>query len=206
MLSFFFDYTNWGKPGRDAEGSLASVLYIPEGAALQHMPWPETLRLRERYTPLAVTSFSRELTAPDFESPVIEQFGYTLNSLYPPDDMSEHAMTARRIEDVMLATDTYLHEIYDSRGLVYRLLGYGDGIQGGVESMWPWLAKEIVALAPAQPAFSAVQKTDWRLLLQVDSDENGMTLGDVGRIYYGFPRQSLAAREYSQTIAELQCT
>ena len=88
MLSFFFDYTNWGKPGRDAEGSLASVLYIPEGAALQHMPWPETLRLRERYAPLAVTSFSRELTAPDFESPVIEQFGYTLNSLYPPDDMS----------------------------------------------------------------------------------------------------------------------
>ena len=54
-------------------------------------------------------------------------------------------MTARRIEDVMLAIDTYLHETYDSRGLVYRLLGYGDGIQGGVESMWHWLAKEIIA-------------------------------------------------------------
>jgi len=206
MLSFFFDYTNWGKPGRDAEGSLASVLHIPEGVALQRMLWPETLRLRERYTPLAVTSFSREMTAPDFESPIIEQFGYTLNSLYPPDDMSEHAMTARRIEDVMLAIDTYLHETYDSRGLVHRLLGHGDGIQGGVESMWPWLAKEIAASGSATPAFSAIQATDWRLLLQVDSDENGMTWGDVGRIYYGLPRQALAARDFSQTLAELQCT
>ena len=77
MLSFFFDYTNWGKQGREAEGSLATVLYVPQGAALQRMMWPETLRLRERYTPLAVTSFSRELTAPDFESPIIEQFGYS---------------------------------------------------------------------------------------------------------------------------------
>jgi hypothetical protein len=131
--------------------------------------------MRERYAPLLVASFTRELTAPDFESPIIEQFGYTLNSLYPPDDMSEHALTARRINDVMLDIDTYLHETYDSRALVHRLLGYGDGIQGGVESMWPWLAKEIAASGSATPAFSAVQATNWRLLLQVDSDLNGMT-------------------------------
>jgi Uncharacterized protein conserved in bacteria len=30
MLSFFFDYTNWGKPGRDGQGSLAIVLYSRE--------------------------------------------------------------------------------------------------------------------------------------------------------------------------------
>ena len=58
MLSFFFDYTNWGKPGREAEGSLASVLYLPEGAPLQRLPWPEALPMRERYVPLAVTSFT----------------------------------------------------------------------------------------------------------------------------------------------------
>jgi hypothetical protein len=206
MLSFFFDYTNWGKRGRDAEGSLAAVLHIPEGAALQRLQWPETLPMREHYAPHAVTSFVRELTAPDFESPIIEQFGYTLNSLYPSDDMSEHAMTARRIEDVMLAIDTYLHETYDSRGLVHRLLGYGDGIQGGVESSWHWLARQTAATEPTSPAFNAVQKVDWRLLLQVDSDVNGMTWGDVGRIYYGLPRQALAARDFGQTVAELQFT
>jgi uncharacterized protein YwqG len=53
---------------------------------------------------------------------------------------------------------------------------------------------------------SAVQATNWRLLLQVDSDLTGMTWGDVGRIYCGLPRQALAARDFSQIIAELQCT
>ena len=162
--------------------------------------------MRERYTPLAVTSLARELTAPDFASPIIEQLGFTLNSLYPPDDMSEHAMTARRIQDVMLAIDRFLHDTYDSRGCVHRLLGYGDDIQGGVESGWHWLAKAITATEPVVPAVSGVQKIDWRLLLQVDSDENGMTWGDVGRVYYGLPRQALSARDFSQTIADLHCT
>ena len=106
----------------------------------------------------------------------------------------------------MLDIDRFLHDTYDSRGLVHRLLGYGDGIQGGVESMWHWLAKEIAASGSATPAFSAIQETDWRLLLQVDSDENGMTLGDIGRLYDGLPRQALAVRDFSQTLAELQCT
>src|SRR5262249_56800025 len=106
MLSFFFDYTNWGKPRREAEAPLATVLYIPADAPLERQSWPESLPMRERYAPLAVTSFSREMTAPDFESPIIERFGYTLNSLYPPDDMSEHAVTARRIEDLVLGIDT----------------------------------------------------------------------------------------------------
>jgi hypothetical protein len=206
MLSFFFDYTNWGKPGREEGGPLATVLYIPVDTPLERQSWPETLPMRERYAPLAVTSFSREVTAPDFESPIIERFGYTLNSLYPPDDMSEHAVTARRIEDVVLGIDTYLHEMQDSRGLVHRLLGYGDGIQGSVESSWHWLAGQITATKPELPAFSAIQATDWLLLLQVDSDVNGMTWGDVGRIYYGLPRQALAARDFSLVLAELQCT
>jgi hypothetical protein len=212
MLSYFFDYTHWAEPTRRVEGPLATVLYVSEGAKLQRLSWPEALPMRERYASLAVTSFSLELTAPDFDSPVIEQFGFTLNSLYPPDDMSEHAMTARRIEDVMLNIDSFLHDEYDSRGLVHRLLGYGDGIQGGVESSWHWIAKHITATGSAQLARKEAQETDWRLLLQVDSDENGMTWGDVGRIYYGLPlyyglpRLALAARDFSQTIAELQCT
>jgi uncharacterized protein YwqG len=50
------------------------------------------------------------------------------------------------------------------------------------------------------------EKNGWWLLSQMDSDEDGMTWGDVGRIYYGPPRQALAARDFSQTIAQLQCT
>jgi uncharacterized protein YwqG len=56
------------------------------------------------------------------------------------------------------------------------------------------------------PAVGTVEETDRRLLLQVDSDENGMTWGDIGRIYFGLSRDTLAVRVFSQTIAELQCT
>lgn len=206
MLSFFFDYTHWGELGREKEGPLATVLFFPEDAPLERQSWPETLPMRERYAPLAVTSFSRDVTAPDFQSPIIEQFGYTLNSLYPPHDMSEHAVTARRIEDIILGIDAYLHEIQDSRGVVHRLLGYGDAIQGSVESRWLWLVRQIAATTSELPAFSAIQATDWRLLLQVDSDVNGMTWGDVGRIYFGLPRGVLAVRDFSGVYAELQCT
>jgi hypothetical protein len=211
MLSFFFDYQRWFKPEGAAEGSLANVLYVPKAVALQRTMWPEALDVRERYAPLAVTSFARELTAPDFESPVIEQFGYTPELLYLPDEwlpdgMSETAVTARRIGDIMLDIDRFLHDTYDSRGIVHRLLGYGDGIQGGVESNWHWLAKAINVSGSSTSAFTAVQKADWRLLLQIDSDENGMTWGDLGRIYYGLPQQSLMARAFSHVYAELQCT
>jgi uncharacterized protein YwqG len=86
------------------------------------------------------------------------------------------------------------------------LLGHADEIQYGVEYDRQRAAKAITESGFAQSVFSTIQATDWRLLLQVDSDENGMTWGDVGRIYYGLPRQALEARDYSQTIAELQCT
>ena len=211
MLSFFLDYTNWAKPGRDAEGSLAKVLYVPEGKPLHRLVWPDVLDVRERYAPLVIASFSRELTAPESDGPFIERFGYSLQWLYWPDELLpegsyEAAVIARRIGDLMLSIDTYLHDAYDSRGWVHRLLGYGDGIQGGVEFGWQSLAQQIAATESEPPAFSAIQEADWRLLLQVDSDENGMTWGDVGRIYYGLPRQALAARDFGQTIAELQCT
>jgi hypothetical protein len=92
-----------------------------------------------------MTSFTRELTTPDFASPLIKQFSITLKSLCPPDDMFEHAIAARRSEDVMLNIDSFLHDEYDSRGLVHRMLGYGDRTQRGVESSWRWSTKRITA-------------------------------------------------------------
>src|SRR5262249_4296649 len=122
MLSFFFDYTNWGKRGREAEGSLATIIYVPESAPLQRLPRPEALPMRERYAPLAVTSFNRALMVPESDGPFIEQFGYSLQWLYVPDELLpegsyEAAVIARRIGDVMSGIDGFLHDTYDSRGL-----------------------------------------------------------------------------------------
>jgi hypothetical protein len=84
--------------------------------------------MRKRYAPLAVTSFSRELTAPESDGPFIERFEYSLQWLYLPDELLpaasyEAAVIAKRIGDVTLGINRFLHDTYDSRGLVHRLLG-----------------------------------------------------------------------------------
>ncbi len=48
--------------------------------------------------------------------------------------------------------------------------------------------------------------TDWRLLLQVDSDNNAaMMWGDVGVLYFYIPRQALIARDFSEVHLVMQC-
>jgi uncharacterized protein YwqG len=47
---------------------------------------------------------------------------------------------------------------------------------------------------------------DWRLLLQIDSDEHaGMMWGDVGRIYYWMREEDLAAAAWDTAWLILQC-
>jgi uncharacterized protein YwqG len=48
---------------------------------------------------------------------------------------------------------------------------------------------------------------DWRLLLQVDSEEHaGMVWGDAGRLYYWMRTQDLVARRFDQAWLVLQCS
>lgn len=48
---------------------------------------------------------------------------------------------------------------------------------------------------------------DWRLLLQVDSDEQlGATWGDVGRLYYMIRKDDLAARRFEACWLIMQCS
>ena len=47
---------------------------------------------------------------------------------------------------------------------------------------------------------------DWRLLFQVDSqDEAGMMWGDLGRRYYWIRHEDLTARNWDRTWLILQC-
>lgn len=48
---------------------------------------------------------------------------------------------------------------------------------------------------------------DWRLLLQIDTDEDGpgWMWGDVGMIYYWIPEPALRARDFSKSWMILQC-
>lgn len=48
---------------------------------------------------------------------------------------------------------------------------------------------------------------DWRLLLQLDTDDNGTgwTWGDCGRLYFWLPEAELRARRFDHTWLNLQC-
>ena len=53
----------------------------------------------------------------------------------------------------------------------------------------------------------AVGAADWRLLLQVDTDEEGpgWMWGDVGRIYFWIKKQDLAALRFDDVWLIFQC-
>lgn len=59
------------------------------------------------------------------------------------------------------------------------------------------------------PRFASLSAgaSDWQLLLQLDTDEDGprWMWGDCGRLYVWIRRQDLAEREFSRTWAVLQC-
>ena len=65
------------------------------------------------------------------------------------------------------------------------------------------------AVFPEQEKVKALEAgaADWRLLLQIDTDEAGpgWMWGDVGRIYFWIRHQDLAARRFADVWLILQC-
>lgn len=98
------------------------------------------------------------------------------------------------------ALDDWLDELEDQAkdDPVHRLLGHPDTIQSG-DIQTP---SQLTA-----PAELADRATDWRLLVQFDSDydHTGIDFGDAGRIYLTIHDRDLAARRWDRTWLTLQC-
>jgi uncharacterized protein YwqG len=130
MLYFFYEAEEqpWGYDPADQGG--CRVLYDDSDLArLQRTLAPATLPARSRFTPAAV-EFSLELTLPDIESPYLEQLGLTWESLYT---LEETRVKASKERDQYLQLCEKLAQHYDAQGLVHRLLGYADAIQGDMQ-------------------------------------------------------------------------
>jgi len=191
LLSFFYDAVAqeaWGFDPAD-HGSFA-VLYSPASSQLVSREAPATLDHEGVFAPVGLTMAS-EATFVGWESFAIESLRMN------PQEALEYA--------------TVLDDQGSEQGVVHRLLGHPDPIQGEMQVECQLVSNGLYcgdSSGYEDPRATALRRDagDWRLLLQVDSDEDaGMMWGDVGRIYYWIRTEDLRRRDWELSWLILQC-
>jgi uncharacterized protein YwqG len=96
--------------------------------------------------------------------------------------------------------------------LIHKLLGHPDPVQNEMQTECQLVSNGIYcgdadAYRDARAEALRPGATDWRLLLQVDSEEDraGMMWGDVGRVYFWIRDQDLRTRNFDAVWCILQC-
>jgi uncharacterized protein YwqG len=178
------------------------IYYDGDLTQLQRAPLPSSSSPDWMLFSACAVEFSTELTLPPFESPYIERLGLSYTAYAP-------GGTGREDVDRYHALDEQMHSLYDD-GLTHRLLGHPDPVQGDMllecqlhSHALDWKDYADKKLHDAELEAGA---TDWRLLLQIDSDDTAkMMWGDVGMIYFWIRREDLERRDFSHTWLVMQC-
>jgi uncharacterized protein YwqG len=189
-LEFFYDAEQsvWGFD--PADHPKWRVLWAGDDAAPRD--FPEHLPENARFAPVALGG-RIEKTFVDFQSWQVHQMGIDMD-------------TRLRYTD---ALDEWKAEPDDAT--IHRLLGHPDPIQGDMMLECQLASNGInVGGGPREPSELETKleagARDWRLLLQIDSDErSNMMWGDVGRIYYWIREQDLRERKWHRVWMVLQC-
>jgi uncharacterized protein DUF1963 len=191
-LFFFYDLDRqpWGQ-GR-AEKSQWRVVFLSRPGALP-VPAPTGAP-----TALALcrARFEPDVTAPAFRSIEIDPLDLT---------DTERDRYGDLLEDVS--------SLADNGPTLHRVLGHPDAIQGCMQRTVQFKSRD---LALHKGVFSWYDHPraqelipgalDWRLLLQLDSDDLlGTMWGDGGRLFFWMHRDALAARRFEDTWLFLQC-
>lgn len=198
MLSFFYDseQSTWGF-NPDDRGS-ATVFWFPELGELRRRELPDNLPSRGRFASRSVR-FIPEWTVPDW-----------------PHFDAEPAVQARQVPidadfDALARIKTQLAGTAGTR-TCHRLGGHPETVQGEMLDELALVDHGIYMGGLTEPkARSKVnlraEAKRWRLLLQVDSDDDlGTMWGDVGRIYFWIRDDHLADRSFDRSWLILQCT
>lgn len=190
-LAFFYSarQDTWGfSPG---DRGSATVMHIPEGISLERRHPPEALPDGGAFEACRV-ALAASWTLPSWESAAIA-------ALEPGDD---------EIDAYSEAIDALVDP---GAGDVHRLLGHPDQIQGDM-TVECQLVTHGLDLGDGtgwrDPRAEALARgaTDWRLLLQVASDDGaGMMWGDAGCLYYWIREPDLAAAAFDASWLILQC-
>lgn len=190
LLSFFFDGDQrvWGFDPKDRGGW--SVMFTPPEASLRRRRFPASLPEGGRFAARALRP-RVELTRAPWESFDVRALGLSLAQ-------------ALAYADALPADD--------HQGTVHRLRGHPDMIQGDMQVECQLASNGLYcgdATGSADPRADTLRADagSWRLLLQIDSDDDARIMwGDVGRIYYWLRRDDLAARRFEGAWCILQCS
>jgi uncharacterized protein YwqG len=186
LLSFFFDLDE--EPfGFDPTIDSCRVLYTPPGAPLSRAPADDGL------SPCALT-FHENIGLPPLDSSDVKEI---LRDFGPG-------------ADGYLSLSASLRDLGSDGATAHRLGGHPDPIQGDMQLEAQLVANGIDCgsfTGHRDPRVAALRAgaRDWRLLLQIDSDDAiEWSFGDGGRLYFWIRHQDLLARRFDRVRAILQ--
>ena len=188
LLSFFYAAASQRAWGFDpADRGAWAIIYTADGAAVRPREVPGAVPAEGRFVAVGLSA-DLEFTFVPWESFAIESLAVTREEI-------------RIYADVLPSGDPVIH----------RLMGHPDPVQGDMQLECHLAANGVYcgdASSSRDPRAARLRPgaADWRLLLQVDSqDEAGMMWGDVGRLYYWIRQEDLAAGQWDRAWLILQC-
>ena len=192
MLYFFYETKEqkWGFDPRD-RGHWQVIYYDGDLARLRHTTPPNKLPAESRFRPCKLKFFN-EITLPSWESEGFKRLN----------------LSEKEWEQYVAFPGASCGE----GQTIHRLLGYPEQIQDEMQLECQCASHGLYmgdASGNNDPRRPALEKgaSDWRLLLQIDSDEDnlGAMWGDVGRVYFWIRHQDLQKRDFGNVWLVLQC-
>ena len=190
LLSFFYDAQQQTFGDKPSDRGGWAVIYH-DGAAmpaqLVRLPVPDALPAEARFQPCTLT-FASEWTLPT--DPAGES---------PSLDMTDDEQS--KYETLLADYPTP----GDHAAIHHRLLGHPNTLQDDMRPQCQLMSNGVSSTSDPRAAALLNDMSKWRLLLQVDSDENaGMRWANNGMLYYWIDRDALAAHRFDATWLVLQ--
>ena len=191
LLAFFYDpeQETWGFDPKDRGSWL--VHYEPSSQGLHRIASPDATA--QVFAPCSV-DFNEAQTLPAVDSLVI-------------DDLKLSSHDADKYYDFL---DELESEIEEESG--HQLLGHPSPIQGDMqlECQLAWhglYCGDSSGYEDPRAAALRPGAKEWRLLLQIDSDDNAeMMWGDCGRLYFWLTNDAMRQRAFLESWMVLQCS
>jgi len=187
LLSFFYDAAQETFGDKPTDRGGWQVIYSQEAALCAPVPFPPGLPPGAQFKP-CMLSFESEVTLPIGPEQVLPDLHWT-------------AEDGERYEDFLVDFPS----AEDRSDLHHRMLGHPEQLQDDMQLQCAFMSAGIDSFDDPREEQAAAGKGEWKLLLQVDSDENaGMKWATDGLLYFWITERALHARQFDQVWMVLQ--